>query len=129
MFCKDLIGASRFRCGTTFVLNFTEAHIFVRSAQLDRLYPAIMSGSGQAPNAGIPRRETRGKKSDPVWEQVLIVGADLMVRRRYQSLADLKTAVYEHFGEEFEGGGREDTQMREHLSPLFTTLMAALGIA
>jgi hypothetical protein len=64
-------------------LPFTEAHIFVRSAQLDRLYPATESGSEQSPNTGIPRRETRGKKSDPLWEQILIVGADLMVRNRY----------------------------------------------
>jgi len=109
-------------------LPFTEAHIFVRSAQLDRLYPATMSGPEQVPNAGIPRRETRGKKSDPVWEKILVVGADLMVRNRYKSLADLKSAVYDHFGEKWEQGGKDDTQMREHLSPLFTTLKATLGI-
>ena len=101
----------------------------MRSAQLDRLYPATMSGFEQTPNAGIPRRETRGKKSDPLWEEILIVGADLMVRNRYESLADLKNAVYEHFREKWEDGGKEDTQMREHLSPLFTTLKAALDIS
>ena len=88
-----------------------------------------MSASEQAPSAGIPRRETRGKKSDPVWEEVLIVAADLMVRYRYKSLAGLEKAVYEHFGDDWEDGGKEDTQMREHLSPLFTTLKAALDIA
>ena len=112
-----------------YVFAFTKAHFFVRSAQLGRLYPATMSGSGQSPNAGIPRRETRGKKSDPLWEDVLIAGADLMVRNRYKSLADLKNAVYERFKEEWEDGGKEDTQMRQHLSPLFTALKAALGIA
>jgi hypothetical protein len=44
-------------------------------------------------------------------------------------LADLKNPVYENFGDKWEDGGKEDTQMREHLSPLFKTLKAALDIA
>lgn len=79
-------------------------------------------------SSGLPRRDTRGVKSEINWEEVVRAAAVLMVRNKYKKLVELKKAVYAHFGEEWTEGGPEDSTMKEHLGPLHAELKAALGI-
>jgi len=65
-------------------------------------WPEQAERTGVEPRVGLPRRDTRGVKSEIDWEEILCVAAVLMVRNRFKKLVDLEKAVFKHFGE----GGR-----------------------
>jgi hypothetical protein len=108
---------------------FWRAMFYVQRAKLNQLYPAPAAESEQTPAAtGIPRKDTRGAKSNIDWESVLVVAAELMVRHKYRRLVDLKEAICDHFMEEWPRDGVDDSTLTRHLSALHSALKGALGI-
>jgi hypothetical protein len=102
---------------------FWRAMFYVQRAKLNQLYPAPAAESEQTPAAtGIPRKDTRGAKSNIDWESVLVVAAELMVRHKYRRLVDLKAAIYDHFKEEWPRDGVDDSTLTRHLSALHSAL-------
>jgi hypothetical protein len=83
---------------------------------------------GVKPRVGLPRRDTRGVKSEIDWEEILCVAAVLMVRNRFKKLVDLEKAVFKHFGEGWPDGGPAVSTMQQHLGALHTALKEALGL-